>query len=183
MSKRRKKEGSLLWIVGICLLAFVVFVIYSISINFSDEKDLERWDIHFTDLTASAVGKADYKLPIFVNTVVENHEVSIYEIGDSVTFQFRVVNDGTQDAILKDVVMSSPRCTSEKEEDSELVCNNLVYKIINEDGTELDDNVTLKKDSDMILNILVEYPSSMEEKPSRVVTINNLDIDLIFSKK
>lgn len=182
--KKKKREGLVFFLFGGCIIALTLFVLYNVSMKEKvNQEENMHWDIHFVDLIASAVGKADYTLPTFSNTVVQQHTVTINEVGDSVTFQFRVVNNGNQDAHLKDIVMSIPRCKGDKVEDEKLVCDNLIYKLCNEDGTELKDDIVLSKESSMVIHLLVEYPSSMKEKPKKSVVIDNLDIDLIFSKK
>ena len=184
MKRKKRSEGLFFFVVGGCLIALVIFTLYNYAMKEeANEEESKRWDIHFVDLIASAVGKAEYTLPTFSNTVVQHHTVTIKEIGDSVTYQFRVVNNGNQDACLKDIVMSIPRCSGDKEADEKLVCDHLVYELLNEDGSVLEDDIILPKETSIVLHLLVEYPSSMEEKPSKSVVIDNLDIDLIFSKK
>ncbi len=183
--RKKNRNGGLFLVFAIGVIAVVVFFMYkgSIKNDLVDEEELDSWDIHFVDLSASVVGKAEYTLPIFSNTVVQKHSVTINNAGDSVTYQFRVVNDGTQDARLKDIVMSIPKCSSKKEEDEELVCDNLVYELLNEDGTKLKKNVVIKKNTSLLLHLIVEYPSDTDKKLKNPVVIENLDIDLIFSKK
>ena len=182
--KKKKREGLLFFIFGGCIIALTLFVLYNVSLKEEANQDESKiWDIHFVDLIASVVGKAEYTLPTFSNTVVQQHTVTIHDIGDSVTFQFRVVNNGNQDALLKDIIMSIPRCSGNKDDDEKLVCDNIVYELLNEDGTKLKDDIILPKESSIVLHLLVEYPSSMKEKPKKSVLIDNLDIDLIFSKK
>ena len=188
MNRVDQRELQVMTVLGICLLILCLTIAYALmstklSVNGSAKMESASWDIHFEDVSASSVGKATYTLPtISGRTVLTNFYISLKAPGDSVTFHFKVVNNGNLSAKLTSIVKSIPRCSGASQIDEELVCNNLIYKITEEDGTELKEGVPLPSHSSSYLSLTMGYPSTMDTVPEKTVSIENLDIDLLYSQ-
>lgn len=171
-------------LLGVFLVIVTVVIAYSymdnsLSVFGVTRMNYAKWDIHFDGLSISAVGDASYSKPTFFNTVVRDYDVSVQNPGDSVTFQFQVVNSGTNSAKLSDIVQSIPRCSSYVKKEADNVCQKLIYQIKNDDGTELEEGVVISPNSSKTVKLVVEYPRGSEGLKESV-KIENLDIDLIF---
>ncbi len=174
-----RRKVRILILIAICVAIILITIAYA---YYKEQKSYNTWDIHFEDLSASTVGKADYTMPVFSTTILTNYSVSFKNPGDSATFQFKVVNGGNLPARLSSIVKSIPRCAGVSETDANEICDQLVYTILNEDGTELKEGELLAPKSSKIVKVLVEYPKDAKKKYKNEVHISNLDIDLLYQK-
>ena len=175
-------------ILGICIAILMLTIAYavmgeSLSVHGSAKMEAASWNIHFADLSASVVGKATYTLPTFSNTILTNFDVLLTAPGDSVTFHFRVVNDGTLSAKLTDIVKSIPKCSGTNSHDEEVVCHQLNYMLLEDDGTELTPGFVLYNNSFKMMKLVIEYPKTATQLPEESVIIHNLDVDLLFAQQ
>ena len=143
--------------------------------------DESRWDVHYENLSVTTVGYATYTEPVFEGTVLKNYTVSVRNPGDAVTYQFEIVNNGTSSAKLMSVVKSTPKCTNSHIPDEEVVCEDVSYQVLNEDGTDLKEGIIIMPNARKTVKIKVELPVSVTSIED-VVTISNLDVDLLFQK-
>ena len=174
-----RKKIRVLIIIAICLAIIVITIAYAIR---KERQQYNVWDIHFEDLSASTVGRAEYTMPVFSTTILTNYSVTFEKPGDSATFQFKVVNGGNQPARLSGIVKSIPRCVGENQKEAQELCDQLVYTILREDGVELAEGELLSPNSSKIVKVLVEYPKDAKKKTKTKVNISNLDIDLLYQK-
>ncbi len=181
MGKKTRKSAFVEVLAAILIVGFAAFLFYQ-KYGFSLAKG-NRWDVHFEDLSASVVGSASYTLPKFSNTILTDYNVLLKKPGDSVTFSFQVVNDGNMPARLSDIVKSIPRCNGLKKSDETAVCQNLTYRLSNEDGSELEKDISLLENSSKQVKLTVEYPKTSKVLSEESVMIDNLDVDLIFVKE
>jgi len=160
---------KVIMVAGIILvLAFVIM-----NKEYIFEKK-EVWSIQLEKISANVVGNASYTLPNVYNTILSDYSVYLKEPGDKVTFLFQIANKGTNSAKLSDIIKSNPKCSDE------LLCKNIEYNIINEDGTKLEKNIVLLPNTKKNVKIIVEYPKNISTK--HTMMIDNLDIDFLFSK-
>ena len=167
----------------VILLIAVCLGIILLAIAYASRKDKSsHWNVYFDQLTTSSVGSVSFTKPTFTTTVLRDYSVSVSDIGDVATFQFKIVNDGNKVAKVTDVVKSSPRCVGSNAKDEEMVCSHLLYEIFYEDGTVLEKGQYIPPYSSKIVKVRVGYEYD-QYKPTNTVQIENLDLDLILFQK
>ena len=104
MEKTRKvKIISLIVLVVMILCLTVAFAALSqtLTINGSAAVDAASWDIHFEKTSGKETevkGAATFTEPTLSGTTIENFSATLVKPGDSVTYYFDIVNNGTIDA-------------------------------------------------------------------------------------
>ena len=172
-----RRKIQVLIILAICLAVIAITIAYAYRNN---RQLYNTWDIHFEDLSASSVGTAQYTLPKFSHTILTNYTVSVDNPGDGATFQFKVVNDGNLPARLSSIIKSIPRCSGTSSREAEEVCNQLVYTILKEDGTELKEGELLSPYSSQLVKVKVSYPDEGTKSLKNTIQVQNLDVDLLY---
>ena len=105
MEKERKiKILSIIALIIAVLGLTVAFAALSetLTINGTASVDAASWDIHFENLTGpdlEGTGKVNDTASLS-GTTISNVNMSVTKPGDSVTYYFDIVNDGTIDAVL-----------------------------------------------------------------------------------
>ena len=163
--------------IGIILLIVVAVGSYY---YFSKPKATTAWNPHLETLSVSSVGEATYTKPSFLGTVLTDYTVTFQKSKDSVTYQFKIVNDSDFSAELTSLVKSIPKCKGSSSEDKEQICNHLEYSVKNEDGTELTTGTLLAPNSYKRVKLIIGYTGT--ENPKKPVTVENLDVDFLFKK-
>ena len=179
MGSISRKKIRLLILIAICVAIIVITIAYAVKKN---REAYNVWDIHFEELSATTVGDAKYTMPVFSTTILTNYSVTIEKPGDSATFQFKVVNGGSQPARLSSIVKSIPKCAGTNKKEADEICDQLVYTILREDGVELSEGELLAPNSSKVIKVLVEYPKDAKKSTKSKVQVNNLDIDLLYQK-
>jgi hypothetical protein len=164
------------------LIAFfaLAYVISRPPTSVLDESNV--WNPHIDHLTVSSVGDANYTKPDVWGTVLINHTVSLQKSGDSVTYQFKLVNNSGYSAILGGIVKSIPRCKGKNASDEELVCGHLTYSLLDDDGVELREGIILAPKSSKRVKLIVGL-SLEASNPTSAVVVDSLDVDFLFQKQ
>ena len=102
--ERRIKILSIIALIVAVLGLTVAFAALSetLTINGTASVEAASWDIHFENLTGpdlEGTGKVN-DTAILDGTTISNVNMSVTKPGDSVTYYFDIVNDGTIDAVL-----------------------------------------------------------------------------------
>ena len=106
MEKERKiKFLSIAALLVAVLGLTVAFAALSqtLTINGSAAVDTATWDIHFEKTSGKeteAEGAATFTEPTLNGTMIENFSATLTKPGDSVTYYFDIVNNGTIDAVV-----------------------------------------------------------------------------------
>ena len=188
MTHVNQRQLHILTIIGICIAILALIIAYSVIseklvISGSANMEGSSWDVHFEDVTVSTVGDAIYTKPKIQGTIFSNFYVALTKTGDSVIYQAKVVNNGSVDAKISDIVINTPVCTSknkEKEKDAQIVCKNLEYSMTYLNGDIVKKNDVLPKNSFAYIKYIISYPG--KRVPSEEVNITNLGIYLIYSQ-
>ena len=103
--ERRIKVLSVVALIIAVLGLTVAFAALSetLTINGTASVDAASWDIHFENLTGpdlEGTGKVNDTASLS-GTSISNVNMSVTKPGDSVTYYFDIVNDGTIDAVLE----------------------------------------------------------------------------------
>lgn len=148
------------------------------------------WKIKFANLSSATVaGDAEVTTPPTIqgDTHIGNFAVKLTAPGDSVTYTFDVVNDGTIDAKLTSLVKATPTFTASgtanASNDTTVVQNNLVYDLTYSDGTTIADDDELDAHDSVTLKLVVGYNTNATTLPKDKVSVTGMDITLTYGQK
>ena len=189
----------------IALIALFVGVI-SLSIGFASISTIlnikgsgtvaqSKWDIHFENLakvepTSDTVTVNTAPAIDAINkTTIENYSVTLQTPGDSISYTFDVVNNGTYDAKISELTVPTPTCTGngadeeQAETDKNNVCNYLTYTLTYSDGVPVKINDELSKTNGRkTMKMTLTYDENNEVTastlPKNDVSISNLNIQI-----
>lgn len=195
MEKERKvKVLSLAALVVAVLGLTVAFAALSqtLTINGTASVNASEWDIHFANLSDATIeGAATTTKPVLSGTSISGYAVTLTKPGDSVTYEFDIVNGGSVDATLSSkptIPLAYSKCTNTYMNDTEkwetckvfdLDKNNVVnvsdYAVIIkwfnyglyyvDTGKEVKANDTLNAGETKRVKLVVEYNYDAEELP------------------
>ena len=185
---------------GLVVLALVLSVVgisigfaamsTDLTINGSAEVVPASWDIKFKDLSSPTItGDAEVTTAptITSDTHIGNYAVKLTKPGDSVTYTFKVANDGTIDALLTNFIKATPTFTgtgATAAADATIVQNNFVYTITYSDDTAITKNTDeLDAKSYKTVKLVVGYKDDATTLPTNAVTISGLDITFTYGQK
>ena len=187
------------FIYGVVALAFLLSVAgisigfaamsSTLTINGQAEVVPASWKIKFKDLSSATIeGDAEVVTApqITSDTHIGNYDVKLSKPGDSVTYTFKVANEGTIDAELSSYTFATPTITgtgASAAADAEIVTNNLVYTLTYNDGTAIQVNDELAKESNKTLKLTVAYDSNATALPANEVDITGMDVTFTYSQK
>ena len=120
MEKTRKIK-----IISLCALLVAILGLtvafaslsQTLTINGSAAVDAASWDIHFEKTSGKETevkGAATFTEPTLNGTTIENFSATLTKPGDSVTYYFDIVNNGTVDAVISsyDFPLAIRECAS-----------------------------------------------------------------------
>lgn len=185
MEKGRKVK--VLMIVALIITVIGLSVAYSamselLEIKGSATVNSSNWDIHFETPSANSYGDSEYTLPLVDKTSLTDYKVILSTPGDKVEYIIPVVNSGSIDARIDEVVKGEKICTGtgpNREEDEAKVCSSISYNITYIDGSEIKVGDKLKKNEKKELKLVLEYDKNAE-KITEDVQVTNLDIDINY---
>ena len=161
-----------------------------LTINGSAEVVPASWDIKFKDLSSPTIaGDAEVTTAptITSDTHIGNYAVKLTKPGDSVTYTFKVANDGTIDAKLTDFIKATPTFTgtgATASADATIVQNNFLYTVTYSDDTAITkDTDELDAESYKTVKLVVGYKADATELPTNTVTISGLDVTFTYGQK
>ena len=184
---------------GLVALALLLSVV-GISIGFaamSQELDINgvaevapaTWKIKFKDLSAPTItGDAVVTTAptITSDTHIGNYDIKLTKPGDSVVYTFKVANEGTIDAELGTYTKAAPTFTgtgTTAAADQDIVYNNFVYTLTYADGTAIQTNDTLLKNTERTLKLTVAYDENATALPTNPVEITGMDVTFIYEQR
>ena len=187
------------FLYGIIAVAFVLSVV-GISVGFAAmssnltvkgqaEVVPASWKIKFKDLSNPTIngGAEVVTAPqIESDTHIGNYDVKLFVPGDSVTYTFKIANDGTIDAELSSYTIATPTITGTGDSavsDASIVASNLVYTLTYADGSAIQKNDELLKKTDKTLKLTVAYDANATELPVNQVDISGMDITFTYAQK
>ena len=157
MKDKGFKMGILVAVIAMVVVVGIGYAAFTATLNINGTAKVEAssWNVHFADLgngmvtTNTQTGIAStatvVKEPTLTDTTISDWDVIFKTPGDSVTYEFNVVNDGTFNARMTSPSMGTlptPTCTSEALDgatdiavinaavkDAKNVCNHLEYKL------------------------------------------------------
>jgi len=185
---------------GLVALALVLSVV-GISVGFASmSQDLTisgttevvpaTWKIKFADLSSPTIaGTATVEEPPVItgDTHIGDYEIKLAKPGDSVTYTFKVVNQGTIDAKLTSLVKAVPTFTASgtnnAASDTTTVQSNLVYTLTYSDDSAISVDDELDANDSVTLKLVVGYNANATALPQDSVTISGMDITLTYGQQ
>lgn len=184
--------------VGIALCAFIlcgtiVFAGFTKQLDIQGKATVKKssWSIKFTNLQSVVkTGSAAEVTAPTINTndtKISEYDVTLTTPGDSITYNFDVINEGTFDAKISSITIPTPTCTgtgTNAINDATNVCNNITYTLTYADGNAIGVNDTLNASETKNLKLTLTYSSGVtaELLPSDDVAISNLAIAIIYAQ-
>lgn len=195
--KRGKNKDWKLAMIALLIVSSVAITIgyasFSQILTINGEATVEKstWKIGFENLSSAIlVGTAEEVTHPSISsggTDIGSYNVNFTTPGDSVSYTFDVVNSGTFDAKLSSITIPVPVCTGSGDNaaaDAANVCNHLVYTLTYSDGTVINENDTLNKQTSRSLKLTLIYKDDItaSELPNNDVSISNLSISMYYSQ-
>ncbi len=192
MEKERKiKVLSVAALLVAVLGLTVAFAALSqtLTINGSATVNTATWDIHFNNLSEPTLtGDAAVTTAPTIDTkgtTIGNYALKLTKPGDSVTYTFDVVNSGTINAKITDLVKAdTPTCTGTGDSttaDAKVICDGLTYTLTYTDGgaaVAKDDTLNANETKNLTLELSFESDSL----PANDVEISNLGITITYGQ-
>lgn len=188
--KNTKKYIKLTCIIAVFALVVGIGIVYAalsqeLNINGTADVQSASFVIKFADLQAvKKTGNAnEVTAPEIKNdTKIEEYAVTLSTPGDSIVYEFKVVNSGTIDAELSSITVPTPQCGDGTSQDDINVCKNLIYKLTYTDGTAIQTSDVLTAGQSKDLKLTLEYKKDVanSELPNDDVNISNLSIVLNY---
>lgn len=166
---------------SILLIVFILIMVVSIGYSYyTSNLDIfsithipkNTWNIHFENLEM-LTNTTSSELPIVVEDSMEISFNPVLKVpSDEYTFTIDVVNDGTIDAMILDVIKS--KLTSEQEK-------YVNFDIMYSDGSEINANDRLKAGESLKLLITVKYNDDLSgnDLPTNIVDLS-LSISIVY---
>lgn len=195
--KRGKNKDWKLAMIALLIVSSVAITIgyasFSQILTINGEATVEKstWKIGFENLSSAIlVGTAEEVTHPSISsggTDIGSYNVNFTTPGDSVSYTFDIVNSGTFDAKLSSITIPVPVCTGSGDNaaaDAANVCNHLVYTLTYSDGTVINENDTLNKQTSRSLKLTLIYKDDItaSELPNNDVSISNLSISMYYSQ-
>ncbi len=186
--ERKIKTLSVIALVVAVLGLTVAFAALSttLTINGTATLDAATWDIHFenaetTTMTKTGGATVEHE-PTLEGTMIKDWNVVLTKPGDSVTYEFKVKNNGTIDAKIGTLTKNKLQCSSlsNVDVDADIACKNLTYELKYKNGNEVKAEDKLANGETKELVLTLAYKQEAEDIPSDDVSISNLDITIIY---
>lgn len=194
----KKKQGLLgggILVLALIAAVGIVYAAYSQSLSINGEATVKAnsWKIKFANLgeVVKTGNPTITTAPTIVSdTKIGDFAVTISKPGDSVTYNFDIVNDGTfnAEADPNSVTGLKPTCQGSGDNgvtDAANVCKHLTYEWIIPESVVQDGKIKLNAKSTATgFGIKLTYASDIpaEELPSNDVVISGLDTSINFKQ-
>ena len=214
MEKTRKLK-----IISLCALLVAVLGLtvafaalsQTLTINGSAAVDAASWDIHFEKTSGKETevkGAATFTEPTLSGTTIENFSATLTKPGDSVTYYFDIVNNGTVDAVVSSYNFSYgyTKCfgigeadagwndckawdldnngtinVNDKAKHMDLFDYNIYYV---DGGKKLARKDTLNAGETKHMKLVIEYKDTATELPENNITLTSSDpITITYEQK
>lgn len=197
MNNQKKAKYLTLLVAIFAFVSFgtIVFAGYTQQLDIQGKATVKKasWLIKFAnlqDVITTGTAVEDQKPTINTNdTKISEYKVSLNTPGDSVTYKFDVVNEGTFDAKISSITIPTPVCTGSGESkitDETNICSNLSYTLTydDEDNTPVALNDALESEETKHIKLTLTYSADLSSEllPKNDVDISNLSIAIIYSQ-
>ena len=175
--------GALLVSVITLTIAYAVLST-TLTIKGSAKINSATWNINITagkDFTTYGAAKFGY--PTIKSTTISDMKINLYMPGDGIKFPFTVRNDGSLDAKLQEINKGTISCSSTNSFNAQKVCDNIIYTIKYEDGKEILEGDVIKSGGVQFFVLEVMYNKNANFVSSTEVSIDGVDLVLLYEQK
>ncbi len=143
-----------------------------------------EWDVHFANLSkGEVIGSPSITEPKLSNITINGLDVEFTKPGESVTYNFDIVNNGTIDARLDTLKINTKEdgivCTdsngSKDSQDAINVCNNISFSVTKANGLQFNEGDILSSKDTINAKLVVSYNGDLESLPTTRVTVKGLN--------
>lgn len=188
--KKKEDRGTLMMVCGALLVSVITltmaYAVLSTTLKIKGTAKINSatWNINITagdDFTT--YGKAKFGYPTIKSTTISDMKVDLYQPGDGVSFPFMVRNDGSLDAKLKEITKGTISCSSTNITNAQKVCDNIIYTIKYEDGSEILEGDEVKSGGVQFFVLDIMYNKNSDFVSPTEVSIDGIDVVLLYEQK
>ena len=189
----RRRNFNVLMIAVVTLsLVIIVSLVYAgftgqLNITGTAVQRTSNWDIHFENLsniTTTGSAKVLSQPALDGTTTIEDYSVSTTSPGDTISFTFKVVNDGNYNASISSVSVGTPQCTGTDTTSNTNVCGKLSYTLTYENGATVQTGDVLYAKDYAVMKVTLTYADFSDASllPTADVAISNLGITINYQQ-
>lgn len=176
---KKNKEIKFMVLLALALSVLgIVFALVAMNVALDAKKTESVWAINFTDLKEESTGSASGEGVVINSTTMTGKKVILKRSNDSVTYRFKIKNDGAVDAKLRVMEDIIPTCIVTSGDDSLDACGAVSYSFSYIDGTPVNLGDVVKAGTSKEVMLTVRYNGSK----LATVEISNLDVWLLFEQ-
>ncbi len=189
---RRKNFNVLMIAVATLSLVIIVSLVYAgftgqLNITGTAVQRTSNWDIHFENLsniTTTGSAKVLSQPALDGTTTIEDYSVSTTSPGDTISFTFKVVNDGNYNASISSVSVGTPECTGTDTTSNTNVCGKLTYTLTYENGATVQTGDMLYAKDYAVMKVTLTYADFSDASllPTADVSISGLGITINYQQ-
>ena len=188
--KKKEDRGTLIMVCVALLVSVITLTIAyavlstTLKIKGTAKINSATWNVNITagdDFTT--YGRAKFGYPTIKSTTISDMKVELYQPGDGVKFPFTVRNDGSLDGKLKEVKKGTISCSSTNNYNAQKVCENITYTIKYEDGSEILEGDVIKSGGVQFFVLEIMYNKKTDFITSTEVSIDGIDVVLLYEQK
>ena len=189
---RRRNFNVLMIAIATLSLVIIVSLVYAgftgqLNITGTAVQRTSNWDIHFENLsniTTTGSAKVLSQPALDGTTTIEDYSVSTTSPGDTISFTFKVVNDGNYNASISSVSVGTPQCTGTDTTSNTNVCGKLSYTLTYENGATVQTGDVLYAKDYAVMKVTLTYADFSDASllPTADVSISNLGITINYGQ-
>lgn len=201
MKDKSFKIHIMIAVAIIILIVGVGYAFFSTTLIISGRVTTKKssWSVKFSNLSDARLYNTQYGNEVGAievvkpkingnDTVISDFYAIFTNPGDSISYEFDVVNSGTFNAKISTFKLPTPKCTGTGENaviDAKNVCNHLSYTLKYVDGVDVKvGDVLLSQKNNtkrMVLTLTYKDDITNSEIPTNDVEITNLGFPIIYS--
>ena len=188
-----KKEVKI--ISGIVVALSIVIIIGFVYAGFTGQLNISgnavnrqsNWDIHFENLsniTTTGTAKVLSQPRLASSTSIEDYSVSTTSPGDTISFTFKVVNEGNYNASISSVSVGTPECSGTDSTSNSNVCSKLTYTLTYDNGATVQTGDILGAKESVIMKVTLTYAEFNDDSllATEDVSISGLGITINYQQ-
>lgn len=203
MKSKKLKNAVLIAVLSMLALVCVGYAAFSVTLSINGIATAEKssWSVKFKSactnsddcfVASNTQNGVEPKTkiisyPNITDTTISDWVVSFTTPGDSISYTFNVVNDGTFNAKISAFSMPTPICTGfgdNADIDARNVCNNIEYTLKDSKGNDIQVGRTLNvgQSDKMILTLTFKSSIKDADLPKNDVKISNLGFPITYTQ-
>ena len=183
----KNREIKIIAVVALLVAVVGLSVAYAalsatLEISGSATINSASWDVGFVKDTYETTGSASFVEPTVSSTSITGYSAKLITPGDSVTYKFKITNQGSIPATLGTVNIGNISCTGTDSAEATATCANLTYSVTYADGTAIKVGDALDAGATKDAKITIAFNSNATTVPINAVTVNGMDVTLIYNQ-